>query len=67
VISLPKLGKNNVKPTLFLDFIVTIVREQFAKVREQCSPNPPFCYFGDHVRKQFARTTKKKVIHFAKI
>jgi len=29
---------------------VNTVREQFAKVREQCSPNPFLGYFGDHDR-----------------
>jgi len=31
-----------------LHFLVNIVREQFAKVREQCSPNPLFALFGEH-------------------
>jgi len=33
---------NIVHQTTFLGFLVNIVREQFAKVREQCSPNPLF-------------------------
>ena len=31
-----------------ISVLVSTVREQFAKVREQCSPNPLFAHSGEH-------------------
>jgi len=44
---LPKFV-NSVHQTPFLLFQVNTAREQFAKVREQCSPNPLFALSGEH-------------------
>ena len=54
--SLPKFV-NIVQQTPFLLFLVNIVREQFAKVREQCSPNLPFALSGEHCSWTFCQSS----------
>jgi len=39
---------NIVHQTPFLHFLVNTIREQFAKVREHCSPNTLIAVSGEH-------------------